>query len=347
VRARRPWALLAPLFMMSAASLAAAAHADCDAVYVSNEVSGDLSIIDAREIRVTATIPLGKRPRGLRLAPGGRTLYVALSGSPSGGPLVDESKLPPADKSADGIGVVDVAERRLVRILRGVSDPEQLAVSADGAQLFVASEDRGELVVLAAADGTVRARIPVGAEAEGVNLAPDGTVVYVTSEAEHRVTAIDTKTLRPLARIEVGTRPRSTAFSRDGARAYVLNEAAGSVSVVDARAHRVLRTLPLPAGALPMSGAVSPDGGLLYLSTGRGHQVLSIDVAGGAVRAGVESGARPWGLALSPDGARLYAANGPSNDVAIIDARAMRVLARVPVGEKPWGVTCHPETDPR
>lgn len=321
--------------------------AGCDTLFVSNEVSGDLSIIDTRSASVAATIPLGKRPRGLQLAPDGRTLYVALSGSPMGGPNVDESKLPPADKAADGIGVVDVAARRLVRVLRGVSDPEQLAVSADGKQLFVASEDRGELVVIDAADGAVRAHIPVGAEAEGVNLAPDGKTVYVTSEAEHRVTVIDTHTLQPIARIEVGTRPRSTAFSRDGARAYVLNEASGDVTVIDARAHRAVGTLPLPAGSLPMSGAVSPDGALLYMSTGRAGRVLAVDVGSGAVRAGAESGARPWGLALSPDGARLYAANGPSNDVAIIDARAMTVLARPKVGEKPWGVACRAPTGPR
>jgi YVTN family beta-propeller protein len=325
----------------------AGAAAGCDTVYVSNEVSGDLSIIDARTPAVTATVPLGKRPRGLALAPDGRTLYVALSGSPMGGPGVDETKLPPADKSADGIGVVDVATRSLARVIRGVSDPEQLVVGADGKLLFVASEDRGELVVLAAVDGAVRTRIPVGAEAEGVNLAPDGTVVYVTSEAEHRVTVVDTRTLRAVARMEVGIRPRSTAFSRDGARAYVLNEASADVSEIDTRALRVLRTLPLPAGSLPMSGAVGTDGTLLYVSTGRGRRVLAVDLRSGAVRDGVESGARPWGLVLSPDGMRLYAANGPSNDVAIIDARAMTVLARLRVGEKPWGVACHPEPGSR
>jgi YVTN family beta-propeller protein len=323
------------------------AFAACDAVYVSNEASGDLSIIDARARHVIATVPLGKRPRGLKLSPDERTLYVALSGSPMAGPGVDESRLPPADKTADGIGVIDVASRRLLRILRGVSDPEQLAVSADGKQLFVASEDRGELVVLSTADGAVRAHIPVGAEAEGVNLAPDGRVVYVTSEAEHRVTVVDTRSLRTLAQIDVGTRPRSTAFSRDGARAYVLNEASANVTVIDAVAHRVVDTLALPAGSLLMSGAVSPDGALLYMSTGRAKQVLAVDTRSGAVHGGVESGTRPWGLAMTRDGARLYAANGPSNDVAIIDARAMKIVARVKVGEKPWGVVCHAESRAR
>ena len=67
--------------------------------------------------RWSARIPVGKRPRGIKLSRDGKTLYVALSGSPRGGPGVDESKLPPADRAADGVGVVDVASRKLVRTL--------------------------------------------------------------------------------------------------------------------------------------------------------------------------------------------------------------------------------------
>ena len=55
---------------------------------------------------------LGKRPRGIHASPDKKTIYVALSGSPIAGPGVDESTLPPADKTADGIGVFDIKERK-------------------------------------------------------------------------------------------------------------------------------------------------------------------------------------------------------------------------------------------
>src|SRR5438132_8530880 len=51
-------------------------------VYVTNETSGDLTIIDAATASAIATIPLGKRPRGITASPDGTTVYVALSGSP-------------------------------------------------------------------------------------------------------------------------------------------------------------------------------------------------------------------------------------------------------------------------
>ena len=51
-------------------------------LYVTNEVSGDMTIIDSATYNVIATVPLGKRPRGIHPSPDRKTIYVALSGSP-------------------------------------------------------------------------------------------------------------------------------------------------------------------------------------------------------------------------------------------------------------------------
>ena len=79
-------------------------------IYVTNENSGDVSVIDSASLQVVGTIPVEKRPRGIHPSPDGRNIYVALSGSPPAPPGVDESTLPPPEKSADGIGVIGVAE---------------------------------------------------------------------------------------------------------------------------------------------------------------------------------------------------------------------------------------------
>jgi len=49
-------------------------------VYVTNERGGDLSVIAGGVNEVVATIPLGKRPRGIKVSPDGTQLFVALSG---------------------------------------------------------------------------------------------------------------------------------------------------------------------------------------------------------------------------------------------------------------------------
>src|ERR1700737_5086397 len=97
-------------------------------IYVTNEVSGYLTVIDSGTFKVVATVPLGKRPRGIHPSPDGKTLYVALSGSPIAGPDVDESTLPPPDKSADGIGVFDVKQNKLVRSIHGGAEPENFGL---------------------------------------------------------------------------------------------------------------------------------------------------------------------------------------------------------------------------
>lgn len=320
---------------------AAAAGADASAwrVYVTNEKSGTLSVIEGPANQVVATVTLGKRPRGLKISPDGKQLFVALSGSPAAGPGVDESKLPPADKSADGIGVFDAVTLTRIRVIKGVSDPEQLALSHDGKQLFVASEDTGQLVVLDVASGKRLAALKVGGEPEGISVTPDGRYVYVTSEADHQISVVEVATRKVVARVVVGARPRFTSFSADGSRAYVSCEDVGTLYVLDARKFVVLDQIKLEGALMrPVGSVVSADGTRLYVATGRGKQVMAIDLTTDKVVGQVEAGSRPWGIDISPDGRTLYTANGSSNDVSVIDVATHKVVARVQVGESPWGV---------
>ncbi len=116
-------------------------------IYVSNEKSGDVTVIDGSDNQVLATIPVGKRPRGIHASPDGKTVYVSLSGTPIAAPPQIDAKGNPifqkgkddddddsvkSDKSADAIAVVDVAQKKMTgRILAG-SDPEEFSLSKDG-----------------------------------------------------------------------------------------------------------------------------------------------------------------------------------------------------------------------
>src|SRR5213075_97327 len=132
---------LALASIVAAALCAACSSPRQPRLYVTNERAGTLSVVDPEKQAVLTTIPLGKRPRGLRPSPDGTRLYVALSGSPIAGPGVDESTLPPPDKSADGIGIVDIATGKVIKMLHGGSDPESLAISSDGMKVYASNED--------------------------------------------------------------------------------------------------------------------------------------------------------------------------------------------------------------
>jgi YVTN family beta-propeller protein len=309
-------------------------------IYVTNEVSGDMTIIDSAKYTVIATVPLGKRPRGIHASPDRKTIYVALSGSPIAGPDVDESTLPPPDKSADGIGVFDVAQQKVVRIIKGGSDPENFDISKDGTQLYISNEDDAAVSVVDIASGAVMKSAKVGQQPEGVKVTPDGKLVYVTSEETGTIAVLDPAAGKILKAFKVGHRPRSVAFLPDGSKAYINAENDGGVVLVDAVKQQMIQPIPLgkPGVIKPMAVLLSRDAAKLYVSTGRGRQIFTIDTTTNKPAGSVEVGPRPWGIALSPDGKTLYSANGPSNDISVVDLASNTVVKKIKCGSSPWGV---------
>lgn len=310
-------------------------------VLVSNETSNDLSFLDAASGSVVQTLQVGRRPRGMALSPSGDRLYVAVTGSPRGGPNVDERTLPPPDRTQDGIALVDLARSRLIRKLDAGNDPEAVAVSPDGQLLAVANEDSAQASLIDAETGAPVARIGVGVEPEGVRFTPDGQHLYVTSEANDRIDVIEVQSRRVVTTIATGKRPRNVVFSSDGSRAYVSCEYSERVDVIDAHEHRPLTSVPIEGTprALPMGLALDDSQNRLYVTLGRAGEVAVIDTRALRLIQRIDQvGARPWGAVLTPDGKTLYTANGPSNDVSLIDTASLRVVSRVAVGDTPWGL---------
>lgn len=314
-------------------------------VYVSDEDGGNVIVISTSSDSVIARIAVGKRPRGLRVSPDGARLFVALSGLPKSGPGVDESKLPPADPSADGIGIVDLSALKLLRVIPGGKDPELFDVTGDGKRLWASNEDSAEASLVDIEAGQVVRRVPVGKEPEGVGIPPGGKVVYVTNEADNSVSVLDIESGAPVAQVATGGRPRSVVFTGDGLRAFVACETTHALTIIDARTHTHSGELELPGEAVrPMGLALSTDGRTLYVSGGRGKtvQVVGLDGEGPRVKSTIDDvGTRPWGIGVTRRGDKLYTANGPGGDVSVIDTATGAVSRRIAVGGSPWGIAIH------
>jgi YVTN family beta-propeller protein len=315
--------------------------------YVSNEDGESITVLDTRDGSVMATVPVGKRPRGLKLSHDGSTLYVAVSGLPKCPPSVPDEQCAKLkrDVQADGIAMIDTATLQLRGVLKSGSDPEQFDVSQDGKHLFISNEDSAQVSVLDTAGGRIVATIAAGHEPEGVRVSPDGKWVLVTSETDSTVSIIDSRTLKVLKTAAVGTRPRDMAFTPDSRIAYVSGEGDASLSRLPIPSGEpVTRVLQLSQKARPMGVVFDATSKRIYMSTGRGGTIAVVqqEGGGGKLLKEIEVGARPWGIALSQDGKRLYTANGPSNDVTIVDTSSLSVLKKVPVGKGPWGVVVGP-----
>lgn len=313
-------------------------------VYVTNEVSGDLSILDSGKMEVVATVPLGKRPRGIHASPDGKFIYVALSGTPAAPPGVDEDSLPPPDKSADGIAVFDVAQNKVVRVIQGGSDPENFDVSKDGKFIYVSNEDASGVSFVDIAGSKVAQTVHTGEQPEGVTVTPDGKLIYSTCEEDGTIVVIDPVAGKAIKTFKVGHRPRNIVFMPDGKTGYVNAENDGGIVLFDAVKNEQIQAISLgtPGEVKPMGLVLSPDASKLYVSTGRGHKAFIVDTKTNQSVGSVEVGPRPWGIGVSPDGKMLFTANGPSSDISIVDLATSTVIKKVKGGTGTYAMVVLP-----
>ena len=82
-------------------------------LFVTNEKSNTVSVIDSRTGKVETTLEIGDRPRGIGLSPDQKTLYVALS-------------------EENAIAMVDVATLEVLGKLKAGEDPETFDVHPNG-----------------------------------------------------------------------------------------------------------------------------------------------------------------------------------------------------------------------
>jgi len=351
-RAPTALSLVALAALLAVTVLPRGASAASYQLVVSNERSNDVTVISGANYSVLATIPVGKRPRGIHGSPDGKLVYVALSGTPiaappqldaHGNPIFkrggdDDDNDAESDKTADGIGVVDLATRKLKTKIFAGSDPEEFALSKDGTKIYVSNEDTKSASVVDIAKGNVEHIIPVGQEPEGVATTPDGKQFYVTCESGGDVYAIETTGYTVVGHFKVQPRPRTVAFLPSAGLAFVPSESVGLVNVIDSNTFAPIKTITLPTGARPMSLKIGSDGRFLYVSNGRAGTVSVIDLHSDEVVTNIKVGTRPWGMALSPDGKYLFTANGPSDDISVVDLKTNQEIRRVKAGKSPWSI---------
>jgi YVTN family beta-propeller protein len=312
-----------------------------DLAFISDERGDSVVAVDTSTGRIHSRIAAGKRPRGIALSRDGRTLYVALSGSAPAGPRVDESRLPPPDRSADGIAVIDVETGAVRRVLKAGADPETFALSPDGTTLYVANEDSAQMSAIDLRSGGMRGQTKVGEEPEGIAVSADGKRVFVACEASDRIDIVDAERMQRLASVAIAGRPRSLMASADGRFVYATIENAGQLAILSAADGRLLKLIDIAAGnrSIRPMGLAEGAGGRLFLTTGRGASVVEVDVERAAVVRRIESvGPRPWGIALTGDGKTLITADGPSGTISLIDSASGSIWARPKIGVSPWGV---------
>ena len=108
---------LPSIALAAALLLGGSVAAQAGRAYVSNEDGHTVTVIDTVRNEVVATIPVGKRPRGISVSHDGATVYVALSGLPKCPPTVPDEECAKLgrDVRADGVAALDTKTLKVVK----------------------------------------------------------------------------------------------------------------------------------------------------------------------------------------------------------------------------------------
>lgn len=149
----------------------------------------------------------------------------------------------------NSVSELDLTGRRFVRSFAVPPRPEGIAVTPDGAEIWVGSNDTGAVTVVATATGEVVQTLTGATFPYRLGASPDGARMAIVDGMGDRLLIADVATHRYIGSIELAA-PRGVVIAADNRTAYV-TQAAGQLAVVDIQELKVLRTIAVQA---------SPDG---------------------------------------------------------------------------------------
>ena len=302
-------------------------------VYVPDENSGDVVVIDPRTFQIVARFKVGAspehitpdwdfshlyvnnmagstltvldpatgRPTGVIHTPYPYNLYFTLDGSKA---IVVDDFLARPYLAYNGLRFYD---RRTWKFLKWVEIPyagaDHLDFSADGSFLLVSCETSGEAVKVDTRTMTITGKVRVGGLPLDVRLSPDGKRFFIANQGLGGVDVVDAATLKLAGFIRTGTGAHGLGISRDTTKLYVTNRLAGSISVIDLATLKVTATWKV--GGSPDMVAFSPDGTQMWVSNRYNGTVEVIDPSTGTIIKVIATGANPHGLAYWPQPGRF------------------------------------------
>ncbi|AXE31936.1 phosphate ABC transporter substrate-binding protein [Chromobacterium phragmitis] len=194
-------------------------------LYVNNQASNTVSVVDLKAWRVSKVITGFSGPRqGVKLSPDGADLYVT-------------------NFRSDKLSVVDTASLSVLREIGGFNKIRAISISADGGILYAANSGNDTLSKVDTKTGLITATVAVGSEPYGAALRPDGKVLYSGNLKSDSLTEVALPAFTPAAQIGGLSGPRQAiSFSRDSRKAWVLNEDL-SVAELDLATRRITREI--------------------------------------------------------------------------------------------------------
>lgn len=291
-------------------------------VYVPNEASATVTVIDPTTFGVLATFPVGQLPQHITPAHDTSALYVD-------------------NMDSNLLSVIDPSKSTVSRGI-GVPRPYNLYFTPDGTKALVMAEPLNRIDFYDATTWKPLSSVAIPSPGiDHADFSAGGRYMLASCEYGGHVVKVDVVSMQLVADLDVGGLPIDVKLSPDGMVFYVANQGRAGVSMIDPISMTEVGFLPTGQGAHGM--VISRDTRSLYVSNRLDGTISVIDFAPRKVVKTWSVGGSPDMLQVSPDGKQLWASNRSGATVSVIDTATGDVIAQIGVGNGPHGLTYFPQ----
>jgi len=267
-------------------------------IYVANNGSGSVSVIDGAKDAVAATIDVGALPYVLAVNPVANKIFVS-------------------NTFTDVVTMIDGATNATTTIKAGSAD--SIVVDARRDRAYLVGWESTALTVLASQPSIV-AKIPLkGMHAWGT-LADQATGrVFVTKAGSAELLIVE-EDPGNVSAVPTGAIPCAVALNPVTGLVYVVNHGDDTVTTIDGANHRIIATIKV--GKSPQGIAIDSKSNRIYVANVHGNSVTMIDGARNAATRTFHVGKNPYALTIDENNGRLYVALQGDPSFTVIDSSA-------------------------
>ena len=294
-------------------------------VFVANESSNSVTVIDADSFQVVGTVDARNHAtHDLAVSRDGRWLFATNLAS----------------------GRVSAINTRALETVASIATGDRahvVTLTNDNRQAWVANIGENTISIVDTTSFRILGTIAVGKGPTGLTFSRDGRFAYVSNQGDKTVEIIDTSSLKVIKAIPVGTNPHFLVLGPDG-RIWGTNTGGTDIYVIDPATQDKIASInvgPSPQQiAFGFKGLQGPNAYVTVAGLNR-VVVVSADPKNLRILEQIDVGQRPNGISGNREGTRLFVVHEVSNDLKVIDTGSSSVLATVPVGRKPIRVVYH------
>src|SRR5215467_1813156 len=247
-----------------------AVNPNTDKIYVANEFSNTVSIIDESTDKIQATIKVGSFPYGIDVNPLNNRVYVANRGS-------------------NTVSVIDGSTNLKMADVRVGKSPIDVAVNPSSSLVYVTNIESGTVSVIDGITNTVSSTIKVGSIPYAIAVNPATNITYVTDIGDGSISILQNSKKDLNSRSSTNNNAASTLEKIDGIiiapagiaintstnKAYVTDYASNTVFVIDLKIDSIIHRIKV--GTNPVGISVNPISNRIYVTNIGDNTVSVID----------------------------------------------------------------------